>query len=1094
MGLTAATRGFFVFLLSVSVVLGQTGYGVTYSSTQICAVGGSTVEIQSSFTYPYKVGDRYTTVEKKVWFTGSEIRGSEPYDLSTDSKFSGRVTHSCIWKKCTLRISDLRESDSAEYKFRFITNQEGGSFTGSPGVTLTVSVLHVEVKTSSGSSWAEVKCQSRCRLSARSYVWYKNGVNMNKDTYSVQQSFDWGDSVSCAVKGSEKFPSPPQCVLHQTCNKVTYTDRSICAIKGSSVDISSTYSHYYYVESKFWFSPDRSRQWMNPSQPEDLSKDSQYSGRVQVLEPETGRSTLRITNLRESDSSEYHFKFKTQRFEWRSVLPGTTLTVTDIQDIQVKKRANEQKLDCIVTFNSCRPFDLSYLWYKNGIQEIRETSGSYAVSYNYGDSYSCALKGYEEFHSPLTCFNGETCYKVTYTDRSICAIKGSSVDISSTYSHYDYYYDVVESKFWFSRDRSHQWMNPSQPEDLSKDSQYSGRVQVLEPETGTSTLRITNLTESDSSEYHFKFETPWFEWRSVLPGTTLTVTALQVQVTRIISVHQSQTEAELKCLSSCSPAGRLYVWFKNQQKIRTQQTSTLTDNFSPGDTISCAFSGHEDYRSPSVYTPKLPSVSMSPSGEIVEGISVTLTCSSDANPAANYTWYKNQTLVSNGPQLVLSSIQPSVSGEYQCTAENAMGKMSSRYITIDVKYPPKLPSVSVSPSGEIVEGSLVTLTCSSDANPAANYTWYKENQTLSQGSDGVHAFISISSNNRGNYYCKSENQYGYSKSSSLFIDVQYPPKLPHVSVSPSGEIVEGSSVTLTCNSDANPAATYTWYKENQTLILGPEGIYRFPSVSSEDRGIYYCKSENQYGWTNPTPLFLDVKYPPKLPSVSVSPSGEIVEGSSGTLTCSSDANPAANYTWYKENEDSPKASGQILNITDIGPEHRGSYYCEAHNRIGRRNSTLHLVVVASAWKTGAIATVTAALLVVPVLGVFLWKRRNECYKLQCKSGERPVNTSQTDMGPVYDTPSSAAEIQPTEQQDDVHYSTINFSQGQIDVLYSNIRQDQPRRQTEEEDEDTEYTAVKCVGSGIPPGPRRQENAEDSFALYSIVNKNYTNTT
>ncbi|XP_047433555.1 uncharacterized protein LOC125003610 [Mugil cephalus] len=193
MGLTAATRGFFVFLLSVSVVLGQTGYGVTYSSTQICAVKGSTVEIKSSFTYPYKVGRRSTTVEKTFWFTGSE-----PDDLSTDSKYSGRVTHSCNENKCTLRISDLRESDSAEYKFIFITNQEGGRFTGSPGVTLTVSVLHVEAKKISPISypnWAEVKCQSRCRLSARSYVWYKNGVNMNKDTDSIQQDFSPGDTV-----------------------------------------------------------------------------------------------------------------------------------------------------------------------------------------------------------------------------------------------------------------------------------------------------------------------------------------------------------------------------------------------------------------------------------------------------------------------------------------------------------------------------------------------------------------------------------------------------------------------------------------------------------------------------------------------------------------------------------------------------------------------------------------------------------------------------------------------------------------------------------------------------------------------------------
>ncbi|KAF3852817.1 hypothetical protein F7725_006172 [Dissostichus mawsoni] len=71
---------------------------------------------------------------------------------------------------------------------------------------------------------------------------------------------------------------------------------------------------------------------------------------------------------------------------------------------------------------------------------------------------------------------------------------------------------------------------------------------------------------------------------------------------------------------------------------------------------------------------------------------------------------------------------------------------------------------------------------------------------------------------------------------------------------------------------------------------------------------------------------------PKPPSVSVSPSAEIEEGSSVTLTCSSDANPAANYTWYKEDEDSPKASGQIFNITDFRAEHSGSYSCGAQNK------------------------------------------------------------------------------------------------------------------------------------------------------------------
>ncbi|KAK0140400.1 B-cell receptor CD22 [Merluccius polli] len=84
---------------------------------------------------------------------------------------------------------------------------------------------------------------------------------------------------------------------------------------------------------------------------------------------------------------------------------------------------------------------------------------------------------------------------------------------------------------------------------------------------------------------------------------------------------------------------------------------------------------------------------------------------------------------------------------------------------------------------------------------------------------------------------------------------------------------------------------------------------------------------------------------PKTPSVSVSPSGEIAEGSSVTLSCSSDANPAAKYTWFKEHEDSVGESGQNYTITNFTSELGGHYYCQAHNAIGRHNSTLLFIDV-----------------------------------------------------------------------------------------------------------------------------------------------------
>nr|XP_046234641.1 titin-like [Scatophagus argus] len=741
------------------MVQGQDGWAVTYTPTEICALRGSTVDMRCTYTYPSRMNGLKTTVEEATWFV--KMSRNEPVDLTTDPQYSGRVDVQCGDNDCTLRITDLRESDSAEYKFRFITNQPRGRYSGRTGVTLSVTDLQVKkvsLTDSYGFPSEALKCHSSCRLPDNSvYIWYKNGHKIQEETLIYSGDFDPADSYSCAIKGNEDFPSPSMCVRGQSCNKVTYTDRRICAFKGSSVDISciyNSYNSYESIRSKFWFSPGRSLQWQSPSQPEDLSNDSQYSGRVQILTWKQ-YSTLRISDLRESDSAEYRFTFTAGSFEWGRSLPATTLTVTD-PDLQVQVTTSSSsswaKLTC---HSSCRlPAHLSFVWYRNGEKIQKQTSSSYSRNFGYADSYSCAVAGHEDSPSPPVCVRGQYCNKVTYADRRICAVKGSSVDISCTYNSYYSYNRYIRSKLWFSPGRNLQWQSPSQ-----LDSQR--RVQVLDEGGGRSTLRISDLRESDSAEYRFTFTAGSFEWGRSLPATTLTVTALQVQVTSK-RVHQHYTEAELKCQSSCGPTGRLsYVWFKNRVEIKKEESSSYKSRFYPRDFVFCALKGHEAYSLPSVYGPKLPYVSVSPSAEIVEGSSVTLSCSSDANPAANYAWYKtNGNGVSFKSQLVFRSIQSSDSGQYYCTAENELGRTTSESISVDVKYGPKLPSVSVSPSAEIVEGSSVTLSCSSDANPAANYIWYKENEDSPKASGQKFTITDVRAEHSGNYSCEAQNIRG----------------------------------------------------------------------------------------------------------------------------------------------------------------------------------------------------------------------------------------------------------------------------------------------------------------------------------------------
>uniref|UniRef100_A0A674A3Y7 Immunoglobulin domain-containing protein n=1 Tax=Salmo trutta TaxID=8032 RepID=A0A674A3Y7_SALTR len=121
-----------VFLWSVAVVLGQIGWSVTYTTQSICTLEGSTVELSCSYIYPSG------TVTTTFWFTKNDAEGKY-VSLLDDPDYKGRVTYRKDKENGhTLSITDLRESDSATYKFRFITDQTGGKYTGTPGVTLSV--------------------------------------------------------------------------------------------------------------------------------------------------------------------------------------------------------------------------------------------------------------------------------------------------------------------------------------------------------------------------------------------------------------------------------------------------------------------------------------------------------------------------------------------------------------------------------------------------------------------------------------------------------------------------------------------------------------------------------------------------------------------------------------------------------------------------------------------------------------------------------------------------------------------------------------------------------------------------------------------
>nr|XP_046192595.1 sialic acid-binding Ig-like lectin 12 [Oncorhynchus gorbuscha] len=200
-------------------------------------------------------------------------------------------------------------------------------------------------------------------------------------------------------------------VQGQSCLNVTHTKRSICALKGSTVDITCTYRHpsWHNVTEVSWFN-----KW-ETGVTTDLIQDPEYAGRVKYQPTTDKDSTLRITDLRESDSAEYKFRFTTTEVKWGYSFPGITLIVTDLQ-VKETPGTEEGKVTltcsstCILTDNP------TYIWYKNGqLLTNPNTQDNYLyldqISSGDAGSYYCSVKGYKNIRSPVTFFGEPMSFK-----------------------------------------------------------------------------------------------------------------------------------------------------------------------------------------------------------------------------------------------------------------------------------------------------------------------------------------------------------------------------------------------------------------------------------------------------------------------------------------------------------------------------------------------------------------------------------------------------------------------------------------------------------------------------------------------------------
>ncbi|XP_053181703.1 sialoadhesin-like [Scomber japonicus] len=186
----------------------------------------------------------------------------------------------------------------------------------------------------------------------------------------------------------------------------------------------------------------------------------------------------------------------------------------------------------------------------------------------------------------------------------------------------------------------------------------------------------------------------------------------------------------------------------------------------------------------------------------------------------------------------------------------------------------------------------------------------------------------------------------------------------------------------------------------------------------------------------------------------------VTEGQRVTLTCSTSCplTDNTNYIWYLNSRrlTEPESQNKHLVLDPVTIQHAGNYSCavithqniisgektltvKTHQNISSGEKTLTVQSITRTL-TAAAAGVVAALLVIMPLAVFFWIRR----KRSSRHSPRPEtsdNMEQLNPGPVYEDISAQAT-----EQDDLYYSSINFSKDQTDPLYSTVQPHQPGEQ------------------------------------------------
>ncbi|KAM7442955.1 hypothetical protein ABFA07_008214 [Porites harrisoni] len=259
--------------------------------------------------------------------------------------------------------------------------------------------------------------------------------------------------------------------------------------------------------------------------------------------------------------------------------------------------------------------------------------------------------------------------------------------------------------------------------------------------------------------------------------------------------------------------------------------------------------------------------------------------------------------------------------------------IDNKYVTVTKKKKVKNPNLDASVKSR-VDATLVN--CSQS------------------GCDVIFVIRSVTKKDAKYFYnCIANIDYDHVKSGPISLVISEPPRITKRS-NATIDLEEGDNATLQCTATGKPLPSITWTKDNREL-LNESTTLVVPNIQLKDAGTYICKAKNPVGTASYSIHVRVVRY---RPHINMTTSSKADEKSwlhhKTSLKCAVNANPPANFTWFKDDRpilDGFNSSQDISTLT-LTPKTAGDfglYSCKATNNKG---SAWHNITLAQLYPPG----------------------------------------------------------------------------------------------------------------------------------------------